>query len=459
MISIVMILLLSLFQLAAGTGMLFLTKIQVKLAVFIPLAFLSGVGIFSILPFVLQLLHLPVTVYTVFLIILLCTLLLNLKTRLSIQRLKLLWFQARFVIRPYEVPALIVICFLVFPSAWRCFYYPPFPRDLTSGAEVIAEFTIREKTMINSVFSISLESTNNPFKPPFITSLQVIYKYAGFPFGQVWLTTLFISFLVFLFHVLIMRVHRLVAWVLLICFVAIPEMYAYTFMALFDYSNAIYFTLAIFFLFQYVETQEHPALVLAGLMMGLSTYARPETLILASLFLTVLWWHHIKNWNSFRTIFSSSIAFILPAFLFYVVPILIYNNYYLPVPYKVHDLVNGNLFNPLPFFIRFADMNTDLIFSETGVIYYGYFIFLFLLMLLLDAVLTDHWNNHSKRWLSGIAIVYLGLPFIGFLLPLYDLDHSTKRGLFKILPLMLLYLGGSGVLMDLSARLHKWERG
>jgi hypothetical protein len=68
---------------------------------------------------------------------------------------------------------------------------PPTPRDLTSGAEAIAEFAVREGRMINSVFSVDVG--NNAVKPPFITSLQIIYKLAGFPFGKVWLSTIFVS--------------------------------------------------------------------------------------------------------------------------------------------------------------------------------------------------------------------------------------------------------------------------
>jgi hypothetical protein len=52
--------------------------------------------------------------------------------------------------------------------------------------------------------------------------------------------------------------------------------------------------------------------------------------------------------------------------------------------------------------------------------------------------------------------VYLGLPFLGYLLPLLDLSNSTKRGLFKLFPLMLLYMGSCGLLTDLSRRIDKW---
>ncbi|HEY0356178.1 MAG TPA: hypothetical protein VGC29_08245, partial [Flavisolibacter sp.] len=52
---------------------------------------------------------------------------------------------------------------------------------------------------------------------------------------------------------------------------------------------------------------------------------------------------------------------------------------------------------------------------------------------------------------------YLGYPFLGYLLPLLDIEHSTKRGMFKIFPLMLLYMGTSRIMIQLSTWIREWE--
>ena len=54
-----------------------------------------------------------------------------------------------------------------------------------------------------------------------------------------------LSFLVFLYHFLIRHLHRLIAGLFLVFFICIPEMYAYTFMVLYDYSNAVFFCVAV----------------------------------------------------------------------------------------------------------------------------------------------------------------------------------------------------------------------
>ena len=70
----------------------------------------------------------------------------------------------------------------------------------------------------------------------------------------------------------------------------------------------------------------------------------------------------------------------------------------------------------------------------------------------------DRWRKEPKTWLYGIMVIYFGYPFLGYLLPLLDIDHSTKRGLFKMFPLMLMHMGSSGLMRELSGKLWSWER-
>lgn len=249
-----LLILLTLLQCLAGLGLVSLFRIWLKPAMMVALWMMTGVAVFSFIPFLLQLAYIPVTATNVFLSLVIASLLLNSKYKQSLYYLRKVIGQRGFHLRLYEIPFLLIITALVLISVWRCYYWPPTPRDLTSGAEVIAEYTTREHTMINSVFTVNMQRNNNQFKPPFITCLQIIYKYAGFSFGQLWLSTVFISFLVFLYHAMAKTVHRLLAGLLLIAFIAIPEMYAYTFIVLFDYSNAVFFSCLPTFLLNILRT-------------------------------------------------------------------------------------------------------------------------------------------------------------------------------------------------------------
>lgn len=444
-------------QFIAGFGVLCLLKIYLKPGLFISLSVLIGVAVFSFVPFALQLAYITLTAFNVFAALIAVSFLLNLKSKNGFVYLVQSLRSYRFQWRLYEIPSLFLILFMVFVSVWRCYYYPPTPRDLTSGAEVIAEYAVKEKTMINSVFTVDLSTTNNQFKPPFLTCLQIIYKYAGFPFGQVWLSGVFIFFTFFLYSALNEKLHKIITGLLLVMFIAIPEMYGYTIMALFDYSNAVFFCLSVYFLIEYFANGKSGYIILSGVLMAIAVYVRSETLILAGLVLPVILFHHWRK-NNFSKFFKTAACFFLPSVLIYLLSITIYINYYLPTLYKIDSLLNTNLANLNLFYQRISDVAGKYLLAGNILDHYGYFTFIFVIILCADAFRKNSWNQASLNWLWAIFIIFVGISLIGFLFPLYDLDHSTKRGLLKIFPLMLLYMANSGFLVSISEDIKKWER-
>ncbi len=455
MMELLSITLLTIVQFFTGFGLLGFFRIKVRPGLYIALCILIGIAVFSFIPFLLQLVTLPLTATNIFLSLLATCIWLNVNIKNNWQQFRQSLSHCHFRLRLYEWPVFICLIYIVAISVWRCYYFPPTPRDLTSGAEVIAEYAVREKTMINSVFSVNLESTNNQYKPPFITSLQIIYKYAGFPFGQVWLSSIFICTLIFLYHALRRYLHRLLAGILLIIFVAVPEMYAYTFMVLFDYSNAIFFFLSFYFLIEYFKRKRPGYMALAGVLMGIATYIRSETLILACLMSPVVLIHHLRSKDPFKKITINGLWLLAPSVILYVISITLYFNLYLPVNYDVQGLVNTNLTDLRPLWDRFRAMHTQLIFSEEG--YYAYIFYAFAIVLIADLFVSFRMNRNSRNWFFAVLVVYLGMPVLGYLLPLLDIDHSTKRGLFRIFPMMIMYMGTSTVLRRLSRHLTNWE--
>jgi hypothetical protein len=228
---------------------------------------------------------------------------------------------------------------------------------------------------------------------------------------------------------------------------------------LFDYSNAVFFFLSLYFLFEFLKNGKYNNLALAGLLMGIASYIRSETLVFACFMAVFLCWYHIKRWDSLTRMIISNLIFLMPSASLYLMSVTFYINYYLPVKYNINDQLNTNLLNVQLLWDRFADLNTKLIFSEQGIDYYGYFILFFLAFLIIEVIFTDRWNTEPKTWMYGILVVYFGYPFLAYLLPLIDIDNSIKRGLFKIFPLMLLHMGSSRLLRELSARIALWEKG
>jgi hypothetical protein len=458
----VLYLLLLLFYLVSGYGVLSLFRLRLKTSYTITLSLLVGVAVASFVPFLMQLLFIPLTPAAIFLALLLAALVLNIPTILRIRRegfsvVRRSFAPKPFRVFPYEIPFLAIFVFFAAVSIWRCYYLPPTSRDALSGPEAIAEFAVREHTMINSFFSIDLSTTNNQFKSPYLISLQLIYKMAGFPFGQVWLSIVFVSFTIFLYHAMREKVHPILAGMLLLLFLMTPEMFAYTFMILYDYSNMIFFFLSCWFLFGYFRNKAPAWFYFSGLLMGIATYIRSETLVLALLFLPPILLSQLRDRVSAVRMVRACILFLLPSLLGYYLPGPLYIQHYLPVHYDVGGLINQHLSDWGPLFRRYSDMATHLIASEFGIRLWGYIFFLVAAMIVAEVFARDRYSKDARNWLYALLVLYIGLGALGFLLPLFDLNDTTKRGMFKLLPLAVLYLANSAWLIRLTKWISRWE--
>lgn len=455
-------LLLLLYFLVAGYGVLTLFRLKLKAAYMITLSILLGLAVTSVVPFVLQLLFIPLTPASVFGALIVAALALNTPSIRRIRREGFTAFRRSFKPPPfriflYEIPFLAIFAFFVIVSVWRCYYLPPTSRDALSGPEAIAEFAVREHSMINSFFNIDLSTTNNPFKSPYLISLQVVTKMAGFPFGQVWLSAAFVSFIVFLYHALKEKLHPIIAGVLLLLFLMTPEMYAYTFMILYDYSNMIFFFLSLWFLYGYFRNKTASWFYFSGLLMGIATYIRSETLVLAVLFLPPMLLVMKREGLPAGKIVPAVLLFFLPSVLGYYLPGPLYIGHYLPVHYQVGNLVNPHLSDLDPLFQRYSDIVTRLIASNFGVRLWGYIFFFTAALLIVEFFVPGRYSRDARNWLYAILVLYLGVGALGFVLPLIDLNDTTKRELFKMVPLLLLYLANNAALIRLSQWISRWE--
>jgi len=455
-------LLLLLYYLVAGYGVVTLFRLRLKPAYMITLSVLLGVAVASVVPFLMQLLFIPHTPATVFGLLILTALALNIPSLLRIRRESFTAFRQSlkpppFRILPYEIPFMAIFAFFAIVSIWRCYYLPPISRDALSGPEAIAEFAVREHSMINSFFDIDLSTTNNQFKSPYLISLQVICKMAGFPFGQIWLSAVFVSFTVFLYHALKEKLHPILAGLLLLLLMMTPEMYAYTFMILYDYSNMVFFFLSLWFLFGYFQNKMVSWFYFSGLLMGIATYIRSETLVLALLFLPPILLALYRDHKPIGKMGVACLFFLLPSLLGYYLPGPLYIGHYLPAHYDVGGLVNTNLSDWSPLFQRYSDIVTRLIASTFGVHLWGYIFFVATGLFIVEFFVPGRYNRDARNWLYAILVLYVGLGALGFVLPLINLNETTKRAMFKMLPLLTLYLANNAALLRLSQRISRWE--
>ena len=311
--------------------------------------------------------------------------------------------------------------------------------------------------MISSVFSIDLSTTNNLFKSPYITGLQIIYKLLVAPFGQLWMSVLYVPFIVFIYAMLRKRVHALLAGLLLLLFITVPDLFAYSFVMLYDYSNMVFFFCGFYFLIRHLDGRQLNDLFFSALLFGLATYIRVETIVLVAMTALLPFIVYIKERIGLKSLLLRLSVFIAVPAIFYLICMQVFVRLFIPIPFDAAHEINPALGHIGYFFQRLKELNTVIIFSAKGISVYGYFLMLFFAVLLGDICSRQRFNREAWFALFGVAVVYFGLPLLGYLLPLYDVNNTTKRGLFKIIPLMLLYLCNSGLVLRLSALITKWE--
>jgi hypothetical protein len=100
---------------------------------------------------------------------------------------------------------------------------------------------------------------------------------------------------------------------------------------------------------------------------------------------------------------------------------------------------------------------TRLIASTFGVHLWGYIFFVATGLFIVEFFVPGRYNRDARNWLYAILVLYLGLGALGFVLPLINLNETTKRAMFKMLPLLALYLANNAALLRLSQWISRWE--
>lgn len=449
------LILLIIAQFLTGRGILHLFRIKEKAIVLFAISSIVGIAVFSLLPMLLELFKLPITKTNVLVSIVVATLLPNIFVirRYKISSLKPSAFKMPAL---YEILFIVVYAALLVPSIWRCYYYPPYARDVLSGPEALSHYALIEHKISNSVFSVNLlESTPNLLKPPYITDLQIIYKMFVHPFGQLWLTILTIAFLAWVYNLVRDRLHPALAGMVTLLFLTIPEVYGYTYVLLWDYSNMVFFFAGYYYLFQYTRTKEYNLFMFGVLLLGFATFVRLDTLIFIGLTTPSLFVYLYRDKVALSRIGYSIGLMLAVPLVFYFVWVNIFVKYYLPVGTNLESELNPGPVSM--YFDWIARINNELIFGGDNLQLYSYIIYIFILVFVADIIVyRKKINKEAVFMLVGIAIIYFGLPLMSYFTKWFNIT-TAKRGIFKMFPLIIMYLCNSPLLLKLSEAIKAFE--
>ena len=441
---------LTILELLMGWGLLSLFRVDLKPIQSICMSVILGIFMLSVIPFVLAMLSLPMTLPSLYVLCGVVVILLWIRDKMRLSKFFNEFKKIKLTLRIYELPFLIFFLIVAFISIWRCFYLPPTARDLIVGAELISELAVREGSLYSSLFVDEIRiSSNNIFKPGFLVGLQIAYKLIGFEFGKLWLSKLFICFSVLLYSFLCKNVHSIVAACLMMFFIMIPDMFAYTFIVLYDYSTAIYFTLGVYFFYQFRSHKNPGYLGLSSLLLGAACFVRSDTLffIVIAAVITLI----IDKFRDHTFNRAPAILLIWPVVFF--VFWLLFVEFYFPESYNTVDQLGNELLSFSRLTAVFSEINSELMFGTSSIRYFAWFHYLFYIVFIIELIVFRRKAvSHLVIW---IFTIYLGYVLLAHLLPLVVIDQTVKRGLFKMFPLMLLYMSGTSLMSFLSDRIGR----
>ncbi len=443
-----MIFALLILYLLFGFGLLAQVKLAMSFYQRFALSLITGMGMGSLVPFILTLVQVKISQNSILLVTLLLTFipLALLHTR---KRWKALLPGVRdFVLHIYEIPFFVLIGYYLFVSVWKCYYFPNIPFDTLVGSDLIAKATLWEGTLQNSIYQdflpFSYPVSNQAYYAPFTMLMEVVFLYFGSLFGKVWLSILVIAFWLFFYFELRHYIHPLLAGMLILFAFINPEMYAYTFLVQTDYANAIFTFISVALLFRFVKSKEKEVLLLSALFFGFACWSRTETIFFFPLFGLVLLWQ-----SNFKNAVLQTIPFLITRALFVSLWNYVFLGNYVP---KAIPLGQFN-FEMTAYFLRASEIIKAMnkIIGNSG--YWAYSVVVPLVMLLANLLYMRNIDAlRTLIWPFGLYLIFvlLVLHVVGA-----NVAFTFRRGFFKIIWLMYLSLAFSGLLGKLSSLLEK----
>lgn len=354
--------------------------------------------------------------------------------------------------RAHALVFCVVIVLFCAVSLWQCLYLPVIPRDATVGMDLVAKYAAEEGRIRSSVFTgAALEGrlSNQPYYAPFVMLMQLTYRLAGVPFGKLWLSILFLSFLLFLHARLRERLHPIPAGLLLLCFVTVPLMFSYSYLVATDLANAVFFGLGAIFLHDHLRGGRDRPLLMSGLFMGFACWSRSETILFVLPGALAVLWHARR---------SGAAAKAARAAAYLALPLFLFGLWHLVYCRFVLEGAPGTaVFSPAAAGRSLGGTAAEVAGLLGAHSLYGTaFLFLGAVVLLNLAWLRDREGAWLLAWVPLLLVGFIALVQV---VPAASVENTVKRGLFKLFPILVVYAGESRLYRSISDRLAAWESG
>lgn len=440
-------------QLISGLGLLAVTNTRMVKSAVIPLAILLGMFAHTIAMFTLQLVNVPLTLTSTLLSGAVCAILCNVMYARTSSFFA--WFtrEPNFNIKMYDLVVVGFAASVGYIVVWASWYWPVTPFDAMAGIDLVARQTVVEGNIVNRVFtdpSLAGNLSNQPFYAPFAMLMQVMYRLIGFEYGQVWLGIIAVCFSWFMYSTLRQYCHPFIANALWLLFILTPEMLGYTYLLQTDYLNAVFFAAGAILLVMHIDSDKNSTLLASVVFFAAACWSRTETVAivgLTMLFVAPILWKKLGGSQTVKYALQTMGVCVVMFALWHV----LFFRHYLPVyPDSAAELVG---FSFEKFLNVISSTFSEVIFDK-GL--WGATFVLFAGLVIADIVYKRKLSNLTV--LLVIAAVFVGLVFIGTTFSSAIVAQTLRRGVFKIVPLMFVYVASTATMKYFSDRLLFWEQ-
>jgi len=438
----------------AGYAALGALRVSMPRTATIPLALLAGFFLHTVSFFVCALCNVPLTLTTLMLSAAVTAAAPHVWWKNVQENYKRLVQTPRWTLSMYDVVVLGVVGYIAFIATWASWYWPVTPFDAMAGIDLVAKQTVEEGTIVNRVFtdpSLAGQLSNQPFYAPFAMLMQVMYRLLGFEYGQVWVSIVAFGFATFVWSTLRQHVHAFIANILFVLYLLTPEMLGYSYLLQTDFLNAAFVVTAGILVWQGAEKKQPSLLWASTLFLAGACWSRSESILLVAIAVAASLPFIARAFTWRTTMIYAGVAGGVCLLVFMAWHVVFFN-LYLPVhPYSGEQLIGFDI-------SRFFDVVTTTItkvVADTG-LWAGTFL-IFVTLFVVNAVSTRKLQPIIP--LIWIVCIMVGLWIVGTIFSAAIVEQTLRRGLFKVVPFLFIYMAGTELAQRASNRLTQWELG
>ncbi|MEE9374147.1 MAG: hypothetical protein V3V00_13930 [Saprospiraceae bacterium] len=423
------------------------------------LSFPLGFGYITIVSFIFDLLHVPITIIsgTVAILIGIAGLIFNQKDDIvnhnfnpqaclkSVVHFFKNYWGSLFIIG--------IIAYLLLGISTKAILWPTAAYDSIEGFDFVAKVISQEHVLRNSLFDISypLASVRAPYPP--LVPINFAYAYmAGMEYPKI-ISVLFIISTFFIMFGLAKDISKNLFIGLILAFILMstPEYLAMSALSLTNVPTALYAGFGLIFIYRFVNTSKRTDFYLGLILLTLGMWTRTEVIIFSIVAILILGLWSYKNKKYKETIVLTG---------------LIFGSY---IIWKLYvDLVlqaqMQQSLNFLPFYDgqKISDILNLVKFVTFSTQYYGWVVYLFLgfgVTLLLPKNRMANVNLYIIiiiTWILYVILYYQmdNVDANGNLIPNY-ITAGYRRGFFSFLPLITYFIASSAPIILTSEWINK----